>query len=211
MHAKPYYLSIEKYSLANIEKARLGEETFREALSDFPILANIPYGKRQKDIDHLVFTSSSVVMNECKNTKESFYIFYSWFMDHVVDRFADGLPIAEWYAKTSSYSTKRIVFALTISRFNAEPIVKASMNGLKINLIETGKQLLNDESKKDWYVPVRDQFLSVINNITNNQVDHIKYIARRKLRSWNFKAKEKANIDFGILFSGLFQEVRATE
>ena len=47
---KPYYLLESQYSITNKDKAQWGEGAFVEALSDFPILMNITYGKRQKDI-----------------------------------------------------------------------------------------------------------------------------------------------------------------
>lgn len=170
---KPYYLLESQYSITNKDKAQWGEEAFVEALSDFPILMNITYGKRQKDIDHLVLTSNHVVMNECKNTNKNFHMFYSWFLSHVVDRFADGLPVAQYYARTFGYSVKSIVFALTIPRLNTEPIVKKALKGLKIHVIETGKQLLDKDSLEEWHKPVRDRFLSVINNQDNNTRDYI--------------------------------------
>jgi hypothetical protein len=178
---KPYYLSESQYSIANKDKAQWGEEAFVEALSDFPILMNITYGKRQKDIDHLVLTSNHVVMNECKNTKENFHMFYSWFLSHVVDRFADGLPVAQYYARTFGYSVKSIVFTLTIPRLNTEPIVEKALKGLKIHVIETGKQLVDKDSLEKWHKPVRDRFLSVINNQDNNTGDHILESTQRSL------------------------------
>lgn len=50
----PYYAFISSYSTSNKEKAVLGETAFCEALSDFPVLVNVTYGKRQKDIDHFL-------------------------------------------------------------------------------------------------------------------------------------------------------------
>jgi hypothetical protein len=128
---------------------------------------NVTYGEGQKDIDHLVFTSDSVIMNECKNTKGNFYMWYSWFLSHVVDRFADGLPVAQFYARSFGYSFNNITFTLTISRLNAEFIVFKAIEGLKIRVIQTGKQLLNNDHKKRWYTPIRRQILSVINNTTS--------------------------------------------
>jgi hypothetical protein len=171
--SSPYYIVESQYPVTNTEKAQWGEEAFAEALSDFPILMNITYGKRQKDIDHLVFASHSVIMNECKNTKENFHMFYSWFLSHVVDRFADGLPVAQYYARTFGYSVKSIVFTLTIPRLNTEPIVKKALNGLRIHVIETEEQLVDKDSLEKWHKPVRGQFLSVINNQVNNTRDPI--------------------------------------
>ncbi len=113
---EPYYSSMEEYSVRNKEKAKFGEEAFAEALSDYPVLMNVNYGKRQKDIDHLVFTCSLVIMNECKNTKEAFYIWYSWFLSHIVNRFVDGYPIAQFYAHTLGYSIKNIVLTLNYTK-----------------------------------------------------------------------------------------------
>ena len=59
----PYYYFVEEYPVANAEKAELGETAFKEALLDFPVMMNVTYGKRQKDIDHLVFTCNSLVVN----------------------------------------------------------------------------------------------------------------------------------------------------
>jgi hypothetical protein len=153
--------------LSNTEKAQFGENAFAEALSDFPVIMNVSYGQRQKDIDHLVFTSNSVIMNECKNTKENFVMYYSWFLSHVVDRYADGLPIAQYYAQTYGYSIKKIIFTLTIPHLNTEPIVTKALKGLKIHVIETNKQITIEEDKEQWYALVRRQILSVINNRTS--------------------------------------------
>ncbi|MDH5481675.1 MAG: NERD domain-containing protein [Candidatus Bathyarchaeota archaeon] len=171
--SKPYYSVITKYSISNKEKALLGEQAFAEALSGYPVFINIAFGKRQKDIDHLVLTSKSVVMNECKNTKESFRIFYSWFLSHVVDRFADGLPIAQYYARALGYPIRNIIFTLTIPYLNTDMIVKKALKGLRIRVIQTEEQLLKERNKKHWYAPVRKQFLSVINNQANNYRDKI--------------------------------------
>jgi len=165
----PYYAFIDSYSVSNKEKAALGETAFAEALSDFPVMVNVTYGKRQKDIDHLVFTSNSVVMNECKNTQEGFFMHYSWFCSHVADRFADGLPVAQFYAHTAGYRIKDITFTLTIPKLNCTPIVKQALRGLKVHVIETGVQLLESEDKQSWHKPIRKQFLSVINTIQENQ------------------------------------------
>jgi hypothetical protein len=166
---QPYYMSIDSYSPDNKEKAKLGETAFYEALSDFPIMVNITYGKRQKDIDHLVFTSNSVIMNECKNIKESFEMHYSWFLSHVVNRFSDGLPVAQFYAQTAGYQIKDIRFTLTIPKLKCEPIIRKSLKGLKIHVIETGVQLLKEEDKSLWSKPIRSNILSVLNNIQENQ------------------------------------------
>ncbi len=167
---EPYYTLVNAFPTTNTEKGRLGEEAFKESLSDFPILMNITYGKRQKDIDHLVFTGKSVIMNECKNNKESFFMYYPWFEDRVFNRFVEGLPIAQFYAHTLGYPTK-VIFTLTIPYLNTEPIVKKTISELGIKLIRTGKQLLKEGDKASWYVPVRRQILSVINNQTKNIKD----------------------------------------
>ena len=160
---KPYYLVEKKFSESNQNKGKLGENGFSYALSDFPIICNITYGKRQKDIDHLVFTFNYVVFNECKNTKENFQMYYSWFLSHVVNRFADGLPVAQFYARAFGYPLKNIKFTLTIPYLNIESTTERAIKGLKINVIETKKQLLNESNLKDGYFPIRRQFLSVIN------------------------------------------------
>lgn len=159
----PYYMIEANFSVGNKEKADLGETAFCEALSDFPVMVNVTYGKRQKDIDHLVFAYDTVVMNECKNTKEGFLMHYSWFCSHVAARFADGLPVAQYYAQTMGYSIKSIKFTLTIPKLNCDPIVKHAIKGLKINVIETEVQLLKSEDKKLWREPIRSNILSVIN------------------------------------------------
>lgn len=164
---EPYYCMGNKYPLTNTEKAKLGEEAFQEALSDYPVLMNITYGKRQKDIDHLVLTPNSLIMNECKNTFKDFFVWSSWCLSHVVDRFVEGYPIAEHYARTLGYSPKNIIFTLTIPRLNTNPLVKKILKGLKIHVIETEEQVLNSISKKKWYAPIRKQILSVINTSTS--------------------------------------------
>lgn len=163
MGLEPYYVGKKEFSGSNQNKGKLGETGFTNALSDFPMLCNITYGKRQKDIDHLVFTCNYVVFNECKNTKESFQMYYSWFLSHVVDRFSDGLPVAEFYARAFGYPVKSIKFTLTIPYLNTEPITQRAIKGLKINVIETKKQLLNKKDLKNWRFQIRKQFLSVIN------------------------------------------------
>jgi hypothetical protein len=165
---EPYHSQDNKYPITNTEKGRFGEQAFTEALSDFPILMNITYGKRQKDIDHLVFTSKSVIMNECKNNNENFFMYYSWFEDRVFDRFVEGLPIAQFYAKTLGCPVKDFIFTLTIPRLNTEPRVKLRLKQIKIHVIETKRQILKAKNKKQWYPIVRGQILSVINNQTNN-------------------------------------------
>jgi len=171
IETQPYYAFIDSYSIGNKEKAVLGETAFAEALLDFPVMVNVTYGKRQKDIDHLVFTARSVVMNECKNTNEGFFIHYSWMLSHVVNRFSDGLPVAQFYAHTAGYRIKDIKFTLTIPKLNCEPIVKKALKGLRIQVIETGVQLLKDEDKALWSKPVRSVILSVINNTQENSRD----------------------------------------
>jgi len=167
----PYYTTIDSYSVGNKEKAELGETAFYEALSDFPVMVNVTYGKRQKDIDHLVFTGNSVIMNECKNLYEGFFMYYSWFLSPVVDRFSDGLPVAQYYAQTAGYCIKDIKFTLTIPKLNCEPIIRKTLKGIKIHLIETGVQLLKDGDKPLWHKPVRSNILSVINSIQENTGD----------------------------------------
>ena len=134
---QPYYIGEKKFSVSNQRKAKLGEEAFAEALvSYYPIIMNVNYGKRQRDIDHLVLTPQYLVMNECKNTKENWKIEYSWFLSHIVNRYTTGLPIAQFYATTLGYTTK-IIFTLTIPTFNTDnPIVQNAVKGLKINVIE---------------------------------------------------------------------------
>jgi hypothetical protein len=168
---QPYYAFIDAYSASNKEKAKLGETAFCEALSDFPVMVNVTYGKRQKDIDHLVFTGNSVVMNECKNINENFEMHYSWFLSHVVNRFSDGLPVAQYYAHTAGYNIKNIKFTLTIPKLNCEPLIRKVLKGLKIHVIETGVQLLRDVDKPLWHEPVRRSILSVINSIQANTGD----------------------------------------
>lgn len=164
----PYYYFIESYSIDNKTKCELGERAFAGALPDFPLMMNVTYGKRQKDIDHLVFAYDSVIMNECKNTKEGFFIWYSWFSSHVIDRFADGLPVAQFYAHTAGHSTKNVAFTLTIPKLDCEPSVVKAIKGLKIHVIETLVQLLRPDDKPLWYEPVRTNILSVINSIQVN-------------------------------------------
>ena len=166
---EPYYAFIESFSIGNKEKAKFGETAFAEALSDFPIMMNVTYGKRQKDIDHLVFTGNCVVMNECKNINENFEMHYSWFLSHVVNRFSDGLPVAQYYAQTAGYNIRNITFTLTIPNLNCEPLIRKCLKGSKIHLIETGVQLLKKEDKPLWIEPIRSNILSVINNIQENQ------------------------------------------
>jgi hypothetical protein len=172
---QPYYAFIDSYPIGNKEKAVLGETAFCEALSDFPVMVNVTYGKRQKDIDHLVFAANSVFMNECKNINEGFFMHYSWMLSHVVNRFSDGLPVAQFYAQTAGYSIRDIKFTLTIPKLNCEPIVKKALRGLKIHLIETGVQLLKDEDKPLWSKPIRSNILSVLNNIQDNSRDLVLY------------------------------------
>ena len=169
---QPYYAFIDSYSVSNKEKAKLGEKAFAEALSDFPVMVNVTYGKRQKDIDHLVFTGNSVVMNECKNINTGFEMHYSWMLSHVVNRFSDGLPVAQHYAHTAGYNIQNIIFTLTIPKLNCEPLIRKTLKGLKIHLIETGVQLLEDEDKPLWSKPVRSNILSVINIIQDNTRGH---------------------------------------
>lgn len=165
---EPYYSHKEKWSKSNRVKAKLGENAFSDALSDFPILCNVTYGHRQKDIDHLVLTCDRLVFNECKNVKEGFQMHYSWFLSHVVNRFADGLPVAQYYARSLGYSTKHVIFTLTMPYLNTEPPVHKALRGLKIKVIQTGKQLTEERDTKKWCFPIRRQFLSVINTTTSN-------------------------------------------
>jgi hypothetical protein len=165
---EPYYCMESKYPLKNKEKAKLGEEAFAEALQDYKVLMNITYGKPQKDIDHIVLTSKYLILNECKNTDENFFVWHSWFTSHVVKRFEDAYPIVKWYARGYGYSVKNIVLTLTIPKLNTEPIVRKALQGLKIHVIETGEQLLDNKSKKNWYNPIRNQILFVINNCSSN-------------------------------------------
>jgi len=182
---KPYYLEKQEYPVSNTKKGELGERAFYDALSDYPVFCNITFGHRQKDIDHLVLTCDCLVFNECKNVKESFQMHYSWFLSHVVDRFADGLPVAQYYARSFGYSTKHVIFTLTIPCLNTDPPVHEALRGLKIRMIQTGKQLTEERDKKDWCFPVRRQFLSVINTTTSNNTytDHI----------YTFTLKKKVN------------------
>jgi hypothetical protein len=178
---EPYYCCVSTFSISNTEKARFGESAFAEALSDFPVYVNITYGKRQKDIDHLVLTSNSLIMNECKNTKEDFHMYYSWFLSHVVDRFADGLPVAQYYARSFGYPTRCVKFTLTIPCLNTEPIVEKAIRGLEIHVIQTGVQIIREQDKKLWYPTVREHILSVIN--TRYYIIRDLYIAHQRLSS----------------------------
>lgn len=167
-NAEPYYMGKSDYPETNTQKGKLGELGFSNALSDFPILCNITYGKKQKDIDHLVLTCDCVIFNECKNVKEGFHMYYSWFLSHVVDRYADGLPVAQYYARSLGYATKNVIFTLTIPYLNTDSLVYHALKGLKIEAIQTKKQLLEERDLKEWYSPIRRQFLSVINTRTTN-------------------------------------------
>jgi hypothetical protein len=158
------YPETRGYTLSNTEKGRLGEEAFSESLFDFAIIRNIMFGKRQNDIDHLVLTADNLVFNECKNTNVSFIVFYSWFLSHILARFVDGLPIVQFFARMLGYSVNQIKYMLVIPKLNTDHLVIRSLNALKIEVIETGKQVLSNDSKKDWIKPVRSVFLSVINN-----------------------------------------------
>ena len=90
-------------------------------------------------------------------------MYYSWFLSHVVNRFSDGLPVAQFYGRAFGYPTKNLKFTLTIPYLNAEPVTLRAIKGLKISVIETRKQLLHERDLKDWCFPIRRQFLSVIN------------------------------------------------
>lgn len=165
---EPYYLNKEEWSQSNKTKAELGENAFSNALSDFPIWCNVTYGHRQKDIDHLILTCDCLVLNECKNLKESYQMHYSWFLSHVVNRFADGLPVAQYYARSLGYSAKQVTFTLTIPCLNTDHFVHEALKGLKIKVIQTGIQLTEERNKKQWYkqwhFSIRRQFLSVFNS-----------------------------------------------
>ena len=128
-----------------------------------------------------------------KTPKENFHMFYSWFLSHVVDRFADGLPVAQYYARTFGYSVKSIVFTLTIPRLNTEPIVKKALNGLRIHVIETEEQLVDKDSLEKWHKPVRDRFLSVINNQDNNTGDPILDSTQRSFLTSSILSDCKSN------------------
>jgi hypothetical protein len=149
---------------------------------------NITYGQRQNDIDHLVFADHTIV-NECKNVKENFMMWYSWFTSHVVDRFADSLPVAQHYARTLGYPVKSITFTLTIPYLNTEPTVKKAMKGLGIKVIQTGKQLLKEEDKKLWYPRIRKQILSVINSISSNIEYSNRSRSNNKIRRYSRTSK----------------------
>jgi hypothetical protein len=167
----PYYFNESGFSVSNKEKAKLGETAFAEALQDYSLMVNVTYGKRQKDIDHLVFTGKYVIMNECKNTNEGFFMHYSWFISHVANRFTDGLPIAQHYANIRGYKNEDIRFTLTIPKLNCDETIKLTLTKLKIHIIETGIQLLKEEDKVLWHKVVKNNILSVINSPQVNTRD----------------------------------------
>lgn len=203
-NAQPYYSDNKDFSQSNKRKAKLGESGFYKALADFPILCNVTYGHRQKDIDHLVLTCDFVIFNECKNVKEDFQMYYSWFLSHVVDRYADGLPVAQYYARSLGYATKNVTFTLTIPYLNTDSLVYNALNGLKIEVIQTKKQLLEERDIKQWYSPIRTQFLSVINTRTTNRDTTRKERSRRKRSLSKFVLSLKRQ-------KSLLREVKETE
>lgn len=56
-------------------------------------------------------------------------------MSHIVDRFTDGFPVAQYYARTFGYPVKSVIFTLTIPRLNAEPLIKKALKGIGIHVI----------------------------------------------------------------------------
>lgn len=155
---------------------------------------NITYGQRQNDIDHLVFADHTII-NECKNVKENFMMWYSWFTSHVVDRFADSLPVAQYYARTLGYPVKSITFTLTIPYLNTEPTVKKALKGLGIKVIQTGKQLLKEEDKKLWYPQIRKQILSVINSISSYREYSNRSRSNNKIRRYGRSSRIRLQYD----------------
>ena len=98
-------------------------------------------------------------------------MYYSWLSSHVIDRFADGLPVAQYYAHTAGYKISSVSFTLTIPKLNCESSVMQTIKGLKIHVIETGVQLLKPDDKPLWYETVRSNILSVINSTQVNTRD----------------------------------------
>jgi len=170
--ANPYYFNERVFPRSNKEKGNLGEVGFITAISKISchILCNITYGHRQKDIDHLLFARDFVIFNECKNVSEKFKMYYSWFLSHVVNRFVEGLPVAQYYARSFGYLSKALIFTLTIPHLNADPLVQKALKGLKIIVIQTGKQLLEEKDINQCRSRIRKQILSVINSYENNTI-----------------------------------------
>lgn len=167
----PYYF--DAFPASNATKGILGESEFATPISDFYILHNITYGHRQKDIDHLVLTSECIVFNESKNTKEDFEVSLSWFLSHILNRFVDGLPIAQWYARTLGYF--KIKLTLTITRLNTSPLIHSILKHLGIQIIETGKQLteiyqFREKALNQWAPKLRRKILSVLTPIHNCKI-----------------------------------------
>lgn len=158
-----YYFE-KAYPASNMFKGMVLDESIEDALFDFPILTNVPYGKSIKDIDNLIFFSKGVIVNENKNLKP-FIIFYSWFVSHILNRYVEGVPIAQYYARTVGYPVK-CTLALTISNFKADASTLRAIKSLDVKLIENGKQLL-DYPSSDMLGVIRAKFLSVINIVSN--------------------------------------------
>lgn len=173
----PYYF--DKYP-QNAAKGKYGEIAFLSSIENFPILSNIHYGHKQKDIDALILRSNSLDFNEIKNLKESFVVSYSWFLSHILDRFVDGTPIVEFYARTLGYNRNQVKKVLVIPKLNASRFIRSLLKGSGIEVVETKKQLTDNSLLKEralncWYFAIRRFFLSVYNNRHYSKKNKTKY------------------------------------
>lgn len=173
---KSKYTEIEKtiHLLTPTEKGILGEDPSYEAYSNKNhknlVLRNLATDNNRGDIDNLIIDLTSITIDEDKNLNSNTEISLSWFCSHVIDRYVKALPIAQNYAEMLGIDEKNIKFNLTISVFKpSNPLVQEAVKALKINVVETGLQVLKEEDKKQW-IDAINRSVKTLSNNTNKSI-----------------------------------------
>jgi|WetSurSiteA1Bulk_404760.scaffolds.fasta_scaffold29968_2 hypothetical protein len=161
----PYYFFQQEVPLSNTVKGLMGEAIVNESTTCYH---NIKF-QSKNDIDQLIFKPKNLVFNETKNLNEDYTISAKWLVEHVIDRFALGLPISESYARQCSYQPKDIIFSLTITKLNCSEkekgLINSMIKGLKINVIEFKKQVIDEKTKTIATANFKRQFRALFGSV----------------------------------------------
>jgi len=192
------YLSLWKI---HIFKGTIGEDAYNESLDylEIPTLKNIEYGSRtkhtrQKDIDELSFTSKGIILNDCKHWKPSIVMTPRLFIDKVLCSIADGLPIAEFYARMlQKWYPNNITFSLTIPCFNANSLVKSMSRGINLHIVETTKENILSSDFKFWYKAIKEFFDNLL--VYNYKVTSMKNRKNSRLSNLRKGNNDKESVN----------------
>jgi len=80
-----------------------------------------------------------------------------WYITHIFNRYVQGLPFIEQYAKYYGLSNYQIIFTLTLPYFllpdedkEQAMIIKSMVKAMNLQIIETGVQALDDRDCNKW-------------------------------------------------------------